>query len=406
SLVNSGFSLTADPGDADVIIINTCGFIESAREESIDTILEACELKRSNLCKKLIVVGCFPQRYKSKLSAELPEVDAFFGVNEIENILRFLGDSKLEPADPDSLRMLLTPGHYAFLKISSGCDNLCSFCSIPLIRGKQISKSPEAVLKEAEILAGKGVKELIIIAQDTTAYGRDLPCRATIVDLLDSLCRIDGIEWIRLMYTNPDHFPPRLINLLSSQSRICPYIDLPVQHISDRILKSMRRELMSEGIKRLIHDLREKVPSIAIRTSLMVGFPGETEKDFLQLMDFVEETKFERLGVFTYSEEEGTPAVSLKKRVPEEIKYERADAIMILQQQISVERNLSLLNKKLKVIVDDFNGDTGKYTGRTVWDAPEIDNRVIIEGDVKIGNFYEVTVKDADAYELKARYPD
>ncbi len=397
SKLKNKFQIVERPEKADVVVINTCGFIDSAKQESIEKIFEMVELKEKGKVESVYVMGCLSERYKNELENEIPEVDKFFGVEKFEEILNTLGI----PDKYDLLgeRELLTPKHYAYLKISEGCDNPCSFCAIPLIRGKYISRPIEEIIKEAKKLAWKGVKEIIIIAQDTTYYGLDIYGKRKLPELLNRLSEIDGIEWIRLMYSFPAKFPTEILDIMAQSPKICKYIDIPIQHISDKILKSMRRGITKRKTIELLDKIREKVPEVAIRTSLIVGYPNETEKEFEELLDFVCTFKFDRLGVFTYSQEEGTKAFELGDPVPPEEKERRMALIMNAQHNIIVEKNEKMIGKKIKVLIDRKERDF--YIGRTQWDAPEIDLEVLVEGNgLKIGNFYEVEIYDIFEYDL------
>ena len=382
------------------MIINTCGFIESAKQESIDKIFEAISLKEKGKVESVYVMGCLSERYKNELEKEIPEVDKFFGVEQFPEILNELRvDYKYELLGE---REILTTGHFAYLKISEGCDNPCSFCAIPLIRGRHVSRPMEEIIKEAEKLAWKGVKELIIIAQDTTYYGLDIYGERKLAELLLKLSQIDGIEWIRLMYAFPSKFPEEVIDVIAQNPKICKYIDIPIQHISDKILKSMRRGITKRKTIELLEKIREKIPDVAIRTSLIVGYPGETEEEFEELLNFVNEFKFDRLGVFTYSQEEGTPAFELGNPVPSEEKERRMALIMKAQHDIIIEKNEKMIGRKLKVLID--KKEKNYYVGRTQWDAPEIDLEVLVEGkDLKVGEFYQVEIYDFFEYDLIGR---
>lgn len=384
---------------ADIMVINTCGFIQDAKEESVDMILSAIEAKKEGQLKKVIVTGCLSQRYKSELAEEMENVDAFFGVNDLPKILKTLEvDYKKELVGE---RHLTTPSHFAYLKISEGCDRHCAFCAIPLIRGKHLSKPFEAVVAEAEKLAAKGVKELLLIAQDLTYYGLDLYKKRRIAELITRLSEIDGIEWIRLHYAYPAGFPEDLLDVMNRNPKVCKYLDIPLQHISSRILQSMKRGLDGEKTRQLALSWREKVPGMALRSTFIVGYPGETEEEFRQLMDFITEIRFDRLGVFQYSPEENTAAYELPDDVPAEVKQEREDRLMQLQQQISLELNNEKVGKTFKVLIDKKEGDF--YIGRTEFDSPEVDNEVLIPVDkatLHIGEFYKVTITRSDFYDL------
>lgn len=397
SKLKNKFQIVEKPEKADLVVVNTCGFIDSAKQESIEKIFEMVELKEKGKVESVYVMGCLSERYKNELEKEIPEVDKFFGVEKFEEILNTLG----VPDRYELLgeRELLTPKHYAYLKISEGCDNPCSFCAIPLIRGKHISRPIEEIIKEAKKLAWKGVKEIIIIAQDTTYYGLDIYGKRKLPELLNRLSEIDGIEWIRLMYTFPAKFPTEVLDIMAQNPKICKYIDIPIQHISDKILKSMRRGITKRKTIELLEKIRETVPEVAIRTSLIVGYPGETEKEFEELLDFVYTFKFDRLGVFTYSQEEGTKAFELGDPVSPEEKERRMALIMNAQHDIIVEKNEKMIGRKFKILIDRKERDF--YIGRTQWDAPEIDLEVLVEGNgIKIGNFYEVEIYDIFEYDL------
>lgn len=388
--------------DADYLIINTCGFIKDAKEESIDAILEGVELKKEGKIKKIIAAGCLPVRYKSELENEIPEVDAFFGSEEYDKILNELKlDLKIELLGE---RELLTPKHFAYLKISEGCDNPCSFCAIPLMRGKHVSRSMESLIDETKLLAKKGVKELLIIGQDTTDYGKDIYGKRNLAELINNLSKIDGIEWIKLLYAYPSHFPDDLIEEMANNPKICKYLDIPLQHINDEVLKSMRRGITKRRTIELLETLREKIPGITIRTTFIVGYPNETIERFEELLDFIEEFKFDRLGVFDYSVEDDTVAFPLGDSVPQEDKDERKRRIMEIQEQISYEKNQSFINKEITVIIDNEEEDF--YIARSDRDVPEVDCEVLIKKENKvltIGEFYKVKVIDCDEYDLYAK---
>ena len=379
-----------------MLIINTCGFILPAKEESINTILQAVKLKENGQIKSLVVMGCLSQRYMEELKHELQEVDAFFGVDEISDVAKYLLHKDAIAAP----RSLMTPGHYAFLKIAEGCNNNCAYCAIPLIRGKQVSLTPETILKDAENMVKQGVKELIVIAQDTTTYGWDLGKDVRLTGLLQVLDAMDAFPWIRLHYAHPAHFDPALIDVINKSKNILPYIDIPIQHINTEQIRAMKRGKDGEHIRTLITKLRKEIPNIALRTTVMVGFPGETDEAFNELLDFVKETRFDRLGGFTYSQEEGTPAVPLGDPIPEGIKQKRLEAIMSVQQEISLEKNQSLIGSTQKVLIDVYDKTTGDSYGRTFRDSPDIDNRVIIPRELKKGEFYDVEITDAVDYDL------
>ena len=385
--------------NANIIIINTCGFIEDAKQESIDTIFQFVEAKKNGIIEKVFVMGCLSERYKSTLKNEIPEVDGFFGVNELPEIIDAIG-AKYNKGQIEN-RIITTPSHYAYLKISEGCDRKCSFCAIPLIRGKHISKPIEVIVSEAKSLVSKGVKELILIAQDLTYYGVDIYKKQKLAQLIIELEKIQGVEWIRLHYTYPASFPDDVLDVISKSTKVCSYIDIPLQHISDNILKSMKRGITADGTRKLIDKIRRKIPKIAIRTTMMVGYPGETDKDFSELIDFIQKYKFERLGVFTYSAEEDTFADTLNDDVPKLLKKQRADKIMEIQEKISFELNNQKVGKIFKVLIDREEGNY--YIGRTEFDSPEVDNEVLVKKDdfeIIPGNFYFVKIIKADYFDL------
>ena len=386
---------------ADVVIINTCGFINDAKEESVDTILQWAGERKRNKIRKLYVMGCLSQRYKEDLVREMPEVDGFFGVNDLNAILSALNAPLRHELINE--RVITTPAHYAYLKISEGCDRKCSFCAIPQIRGKNISKPVDQLVSEARFLAGSGVKELILIAQDLTYYGIDLNGKRQLAGLLGALSGVDGIDWIRLHYAFPAGFPLRVLDIMRDNPKICRYLDIPLQHISNRILRSMKRGLDGQGTRNLIRTIRQKVPGIAIRSSFIVGYPGETNEEFNELKNFISENEFERLGVFTYSHEENTPAFRLKDDVRPAVKARRAEQIMLLQQDISAKRNAALIGSEIKVIVD--RQENGYWSGRSEFDSPEVDNEVVIDdpkGRLYPGLIAGVKITGADLYDLKA----
>ena len=397
ALKNTDFEITDNPEDASTMVINTCGFIDMARQESIDTILQATELKQNGKLSRLVVMGCLSERYPKELSAEIPEVDYFFGSNDHIKIMQYLTGKEFSKDDPIFLRSILTPQHYAYIKIAEGCDNGCSFCSIPIMRGLQKSRSIDSIMWEAEKLSDKGVKELLVIAQDTTSYGWDLKPKQYLGDLVAELDTLD-FEWIRIHYAHPAHLSRKIIQSIADANNVCKYLDMPIQHASDPILKSMRRGLNSEGIKKRIQLLRDAVPNIKIRTTLIVGYPGESNSDFDNLCSFIEEVRFDRLGVFTYSEEEGTLAETLKDDVPQEVKNDRKDKIMDIQAEISNENNQEMIGKTLKVLVDDV-GEISSV-GRTEYDSPEVDNIVNINEPLEIGQFYDIKIESANEFEL------
>jgi len=384
---------------ADVLILNTCGFIQDAKEESIEAIMAAIRLKNSGKIASIVVMGCLSERYKDELRQEIPEVDSFYGVNDLEQIFYDLNFSARR--DLYGERLLTTPKHFAYLKIAEGCDRTCSFCAIPLIRGNNISVPVEMLIDEARQLASGGVKELILVAQDLTWYGLDIYKKRMLAPLIEKLSAIDGLEWIRLHYAYPAAFPVEVLDMMESQPKVCRYLDIPFQHISDDLLISMRRGIDSNDTYRLIGKIRNKVPGIALRTSLMLGYPGEKESHFEELKAFVKYARFERMGVFTYSQEEGTPAASLADDIPKHIKDERVSELMEIQQKISEELNAERVGMVYKTIIDSRDG--AYYIGRTEFDSPEIDNEVLIEAnglELNIGDFYNVRITHTDAFDL------
>lgn len=391
--------LIDDPNKAETIIINTCGFIEAAKEESINTILEAVAMKNSGKVKKVIVAGCLSERYKDDLLKEIPEVDVFFGTENYEGIIKELGGHLKKELLGE--RLLTTPSHTAYLKISEGCDHPCSFCAIPLMRGLHKSKPMKDLIREAEFLAKNNTKELVLIAQDTTDYGKDLEGEINISHLLRKLSEIKGIEWIRLMYAYPSKYPDDLIEEIKINPKICKYVDIPLQHISDDVLKSMRRGVTAERTRKLLHKLRKEIPDITIRTTFIVGYPNETENDFAELCDFIREIKFDRIGTFTFSVEENTSSYILGDPVSEEEKERRRNVLMEIQKEISLERNESFMGKILKVLVESVEGEF--FVGRSYRDAPEVDGEILINkknNQIKIGQFYDVVINDYDEYDL------
>jgi ribosomal protein S12 methylthiotransferase len=387
--------------EGEVVVINTCGFIDNAKEESVNTILSYVQKKQEGLVEKVFVTGCLSERYKPDLIKEIPDVDQYFGTTELPSLLAALGaDYKHELIGE---RLTTTPKNYAYLKIAEGCDRPCSFCAIPLMRGKHKSKPIEDLVIEATKLAADGVKELILIAQDLTYYGLDLYKKRALKELLEALVKVEGIEWIRLHYAFPSGFPLEVLDLMRQESKICNYIDIPLQHISDPILKSMRRGTTQEKTNALIREFRERVPGMAIRTTLIVGYPGETEADFNLLKQWVKDTKFDRLGCFTYSHEENTHAFNLEDDVPEEVKMERANQIMALQSDISWALNQEKIGKQYRVVIDRKEGEY--YVGRTEYDSPDVDNEVLIatqDGYLRQGDFYSVRITDAEDFDLYA----
>lgn len=403
-LAAAGYQIVFDSNrtDAKVVVINTCGFIGDAKQESIDTILRFAAAKEQGLIERLFVIGCLSERYADELRAEIPEVDDYFGARDMQGIARVL----CAAGDPDTSteRLTSTPKHYAYLKIAEGCNWHCGYCAIPLIRGPHRSVPMERCIEEAERLAAQGVRELIVIAQDTTYYGRDLYSRRALAELLERLCKVEGIEWIRLHYAYPTDFPQDVIEVMAREKKICPYLDIPFQHISDHQLSLMKRRHTKADAYALVERLRAAVPDLALRTTLLVGYPDETEEDFDELMEFVEKVRFERLGVFPYSEEEGTfSARELEDNVPEEVKQERVDRIMALQNRISLEKNQARVGQREQVIVDSRQGDW--YVARGRYDSPEVDQEILIpasERQLRRGVIYTVEITGAEEYDLYA----
>lgn len=383
----------------DIIVINTCGFIDNAKQESIDTILQYSELKDQGKVAKVIVTGCLSERYKPELEAEIKNVDSYFGTNDLPQLLQSIGaDYRHELLGE---RLLTTPSHFSYFKIAEGCNRPCSFCAIPLMRGKHVSKPIEDLVKEAKFLAKNGTKELILIAQDLTYYGLDIYNKRNLADLLRNLSDVDGIEWIRLQYAYPSGFPMDILDVMNERSNICNYLDMPLQHISDNMLSSMRRGITRQKTIDLVNSIRDKVPEIALRTTLICGYPGETGKDFEEMKEWVEETKFDRLGCFTYSHEEKTHAYQLDDNIPEEVKQERVDTIMEIQQAISFDINQDKVGKTYKVLLDKKEGHY--LTGRTEFDSPEVDNEVLIDARISYstpGNFVQVKIDRAEDFDL------
>ena len=386
--------------DASVVIINTCGFIDNAKQESIDTIIRYVEAKKDGLVDKVYVTGCLSQRYKDDLEKEIPEVDAYFGTRDLPRLLKTLkADYKHELVGE---RLLTTPSHYAYFKIAEGCDRPCTFCAIPIMRGKHLSTPIEDLVIQAKALAAKGVKELMLIAQDLTYYGLDLYKKRALADLLRQLSEVEGIAWIRLHYAFPSGFPMEVLDVMREKENICNYLDMPLQHGSTRMLQAMKRGTTREKTEELIAAIREKVPGIAIRTTLIAGYPGETEADFQEMYDWVQRSKFDRLGIFTYSHEENTAAYAFEDDVPAKVKKERADAIMDLQAGISYELNQLKVGKIFSVLFDRVEGDY--FIGRTEFDSPEVDNEVLVkktaDNFIRIGDFAQIQITSADHYDL------
>ena len=394
----TNLNIVKDPEDADTIIVNTCGFLDIAREESVNTILEAAELKNTGNLQELVVMGCLSERYPNEIKEEIPEIDRIFGSNDHRQIVSFLTGKDFSRDDPLFFRSLMTPKHYAYIKIAEGCNNGCTFCSIPIMRGLQKSRTIPAIMEEAERLAKNGTKELLVIAQDSTSYGYDLNEKVYLSDLIRELNTIKDVDWIRIHYAHPAYLSQKIIDAIAESDKVCNYLDMPIQHAADDILKSMRRDSSQKSIRNRISRLRNAVPDIALRTTLIVGYPGETEDHFQSLKNFIEEIKFDRLGIFTYSEEEGTAAAGLEDNVPREVKDERKNSLQDLQQDISLEKNELFIGKELKVIIDK---STEKVSvGRTEFDSPEIDNIVHVKGEAEVGSFSNVKIQEVNEYEL------
>jgi ribosomal protein S12 methylthiotransferase len=384
--------------DAKVVVINTCGFIDNAKQESIDTILRYVDAKEEGIVDKVYVTGCLSQRYKDDLEKEIPNVDAWFGTRDLSRMLKVFNANYKQELIGE--RILTNPSHYAYLKISEGCDRPCSFCAIPLMRGGHISRPMEELVLEAKNLAKQGTKELLLIAQDSTYYGLDIYKKRNLAELLQRLSDVNGIEWIRLHYAFPAGFPMDVLDTMAERSNICNYLDIPLQHASSHMLQSMRRGITREKTEELLDRIRTKVPGIAIRTTMIAGHPGESEQDFEELLDFVEKSRFDRLGVFTYSHEDNTHSFTMKDDVPDDVKQERMEAVMELQQSISLDLNKQKIGQTFKVMIDRKEG--GNFIGRTESDSPEVDNEVIIESKeyLRIGDFVNVTVKSASEFDL------
>src|ERR1700743_1634149 len=401
-LKGNKFDVVHEAGEVrndDIIVINTCGFIDNAKQESIDTILQYSELKEQGKVGKVIVTGCLSERYKPELEAEITNVDAYFGTNDLQNLLSTLGANYRDELMGE--RLLPTPSHFAYFKIAEGCNRPCSFCAIPLMRGKHVTKPMDELVKEAQYLAKNGTKELILIAQDLTYYGLDLYGKRNLDELLRRLSDVNGVEWIRLQYAYPSGFPMEILDVMNERANICKYLDMPLQHISDDMLKSMRRGITKQKTIDLVNQIRDKVPGIAMRTTLITGYPGETEQDFEEMQRWVEETRFDRLGCFTYSHEEKTHAYSLIDDVPDEVKQERADAIMEIQQGISFEKNQEKIGQTYKVLIDKKDGNY--FVGRTEYDSPEVDNEVLIDATkhyATVGSFVNVKIDSAEDFAL------
>ena len=403
------FQLIEKPDDADILIINTCGFIEDAKDESIQAILEAVQYKKENPTKKVLVAGCLSQRYKTELQNEIPEVDGYFGTEDFTAILASLGRSHAAIDQLYRQHHRLTPPHFSYLKISEGCNHTCAFCAIPGIRGAHRSRTIESLLEEAYILARRGVKELILVSQDTSYYGKDNYDRQSIGRLLTELNKIEDLKWIRVLYWYPTNFPTDVLEIIKQSDKIVHYIDMPIQHISERLLRLMRRGNTRESLLRIFDKIRTTLPDAALRTTVILGHPGETDADFDELIKFLEEIRFDRVGTFIYSDEEGTPAFDLKEKVDKEVALERQREIMELQQKISLQKNNELIGTVQHVLLDEEDHTQGVFIGRTYRDAPEIDNEVIVKkeagkGNQKVGNLYDVYIDDATEYELFAKF--
>ena len=392
----------SESDDANIVVINTCGFIDNAKQESIDTILRYVDAKEEGMVEKVFVTGCLSERYRVALQKEITNVDGWFGTMELPLLLkRFNATYKNELLGE---RITTTANHYAYLKISEGCDRPCTFCAIPLMRGKHVSKPIEEILLEAKNLVKNGTKEILLIAQDSTYYGLDIYKKRALADLMNQLADVEGLDWIRLHYAFPSGFPMDVLDVMAKRNNICNYLDIPLQHGSTRMLELMRRGTTREKTEALLNVIREKIPKIAIRTTLIVGHPGETEEAFMEMMDFVGKNRFERLGVFTYSHEEDTHSYTMKDDVPDEVKQQRLEAIMELQEGISEEINAEKVGKKYRVLIDRFEG--GQYVGRTEHDSPEVDNEVLINSDdgyLRVGDFCEVVITSASAFDLYAK---
>ena len=419
---NNNFNIVNEPSKADVIVVNTCGFIESAKEEAINTILEMAEYKKTGKCKVLIATGCLVERYKEELEKALPEVDILLKYSDyaeekgksaevfketlknIYNIIEKSDNNKLENTELDFMNRVVTTGEqYAYLRIAEGCDNRCTYCAIPYIRGAFSSRKIEDIVKEAEILVASGRKELILIAQDTSKYGKDIYGEAKLAELLKELCKIKELKWIRFLYTYPEDITDELIQVVKENDKICKYFDIPIQHISDKVLKRMNRKCTGESIKNTIAKLRKEIPGVVIRTTLMVGFPGETQEDFEELYNFVKETKFDKLGAFTYSKEDGTPAARLKEQIHPMTKKSRYNKIMKLQQEISKENEKKQLGKELEILIEDITPDKKYYLGRSYMDVPGIDGIAYVENTSKenlIGKYVKAKVVEVKEYDM------
>lgn len=393
-------TLVENARDADVMIVNTCSFIESSKKESIDAIFDVVSARRDNPDLKVFVAGCLPQRYKEEITELMPEVDRFFYTVDARQTLAQMKKLMNRPETDKAPRRLLNPGHYAYLRIAEGCNNRCAYCAIPLIKGNFASRPMQDVLSEAGQLADAGVKEINVIAQDTTFYGNDLADGASLIRVLSALNDLNGVEWIRLLYTHPAHWNDQLIDAVSSLEKVVPYFDVPVQHISDPILKKMGRRVTRSQIESLVQKLRSRIPGVALRTSIITGFPGETDEQFEELLDFLEETRFERLGVFTYSHEDGTRAHQWPDDIPEEVKLERQRTIMRRQDDIAQEMSAQKIGETIRVLVDEVDAEKDLALARSQWDAPEVDGNIFLPAGVVTGEFYNARIIDANVYDL------
>lgn len=397
--VQEHVEMTDDPELADTIIINTCGFLDQAREESVNAVLEAAEYKKKGTASQLVVMGCLSERYPEELKKELPEIDKIFGTNDHRQIISFITGKPYAKDDPMYYRSLMTPKHYAYIKIAEGCDNGCSFCSIPIMRGLQKSRPIRNIVAEAGHLIEKGVRELLVIAQDSTSYGWDLEKKVYLSDLIRELDQLpDPLKWIRIHYAHPAHLSQGIIDAMASSDRVVPYLDIPIQHASDRILKSMRRGLERDGIRERIIRLRTAIPDIALRTTIIVGYPGETEEDFTILCNFLKEIQFDRLGVFTYSEEENTLAAGLRDDVPRDVKDERLATVQAIQNQISLDKNNAMEGKTIDVLID-YKNENG-CIGRSEKDSPDVDQVVVVRGCAEVGEVVRVKIDSSTEFEL------
>ena len=418
-LQKSGFVLISDESQADVLVVNTCCFIQDAKEESIESILEMAQYKKTGNCKALIVTGCMAERYKDEILSEIPEVDGVVGTTGYESIVEvveeILQGKKIQmfsdvnaKTSENYQRVLSTAGYFAYLKIAEGCDNRCTYCIIPQLRGKYRSRSMESLISEAKTLASQGVKELILVAQDTTRYGIDLYGEKKLPQLLKELCKIDDLKWIRLLYCYPEEITDELIDVIAEEEKVCSYLDMPIQHANTSILKRMGRRSTKEDLIHLINKLRKRIPDICLRTTLIVGFPGETDEEYEDLVQFVKDMKFDRLGVFTYSKEEGTPAAKMRGQIPKKIKEFRKDKIMKLQQAICEEKSAQCVGRTLEVIIDGKLPEENVYCGRTYRDAPEIDGMVFVSADEELlsGDFIKASITSSNEYDLIGRIVD